>query len=160
VNRIEVSVEEVPLPAWTGKLAAYGLKVLDRLHKDNWDLAIRLCDNRYIQQLNARYRNRDEPTDILSFALGETLEEGEGARYLPGDILISLDALGENARYFQVSEDEELRRLLIHGILHLNGMDHPDEPADGAADRSMLRLQEDLLSALGGERILPPPEVP
>jgi probable rRNA maturation factor len=73
---------------------------------------------------------------------------GGNEPYLPGDIVISLDALRENAGFFKVSEDEELRRLIIHGILHLAGNDHasndPGEP--------MLVKQENILETIG-ERI-------
>jgi probable rRNA maturation factor len=110
-----------------------------------------LCDNAYIRDLNFRYRNRDEPTDVLSFALGETVPGGAGEeRYLPGDIVLSLQARGENTEYFKVSEDEELRRLLIHGILHLNGMDH----GSNEAEEPMLRLQEQILTELSSRRII------
>jgi probable rRNA maturation factor len=153
VNRIEVSAEEVPLPPWIGELNHYILKVLDYLHRDRWDLSVLFCNDAYIRGLNARYRDRDEPTDVLSFSLGETFRDGEGEWYLPGDIVLSLETLGENARYFEVSEDEELRRLIIHGILHLDGMDHlSNEP-----DQAMLRLQEAILAEFAGARVIPLP---
>jgi probable rRNA maturation factor len=152
VNRVEVRAEEVPLPVWASAADVYARRVLAFLDRDGWDLSLLFCGNAYMKTLNARYRNRDEPTDVLSFPLGETMEDGaEGSRYLPGDIVISLDALAENAGYFAVSPDEELRRLLIHGILHLDGLDH----GDNDPDQPMLRLQEKILRELSGERILP-----
>jgi probable rRNA maturation factor len=151
MNRIAVHAEEVPLPRWTEALLRYAQKVLDALGKETWDLSLLLCGNPYIRALNAQYRGKDEATDVLSFTLGETLRDEAGERrYLPGDIVISLETLGENAEYFQVSEDEELRRLLIHGILHLDGMDH----ADNEPVQPMLQFQEKLLAELAGERIL------
>ncbi|GHV81800.1 hypothetical protein AGMMS49991_03630 [Spirochaetia bacterium] len=152
MNRVEINACEVPLPLWIGAFNQYILKVLTWLSKDRWDLSILLCNDAYIRRLNAQYRDRDEATDVLSFSLGETVLDAAGeTRYLPGDIVISLETLGENARYFEVSEDEELRRLVIHGILHLDGMDHDtNEPAE-----PMLRLQETVLAALSGDRILP-----
>jgi probable rRNA maturation factor len=150
MNRVEVSAEEVPLPAWNRRAGSFTLKVLDFIHRDGWDLSVVFCDNRYIRSLNSRFRHKDEPTDVLSFALGETLEENGEKRYLPGDIVISLETLAENARYFQVSEDEELRRLLIHGVLHLNGLDHDSNEEK----EPMLQLQEKLLAELAGECIL------
>jgi probable rRNA maturation factor len=146
MNRVDFSAAEVPLPPWKSRAKNYILKVLEFLALDNWDLSVRFCDNEYIKSLNARYRNKNEATDVLSFALGEP----SGNRYLPGDIVISLETLGENAGYFGVSRDEELRRLLVHGILHLDGMDHesnkPGEP--------MLELQEKILTHLAGESII------
>jgi probable rRNA maturation factor len=149
MNRVEVQAEEVPLPPWQDRLHRYSLRVLEKLGRDGWDLSLLLCGNPYIRSLNAHFRNRDEATDVLSFPLGETLEE-EGERYLAGDIVISLDALAENAEAFQVSPDEELRRLVIHGILHLDGLDH----ATNEETEPMLQLQERLLEELSGEHIL------
>jgi probable rRNA maturation factor len=152
VNRVEISAEEVPLPPWTGAVQKYILKALDRLDRDGWDLSVLFCNNAYIQSLNSRYRNINEPTDVLSFVLGTTVQDetlGE-TRFLPGDIIISLETLAENAVYFQVSEDEELRRLLIHGILHLDGMDHQTNEGH----EPMLKLQERILAELSAEHIL------
>jgi probable rRNA maturation factor len=154
MNRVAVNAGEVPLPPWTGCLEHFALRVLDALGTENWDLSVLLCGGPRMRSLNARYRGKDEDTDVLSFGLGETVEEGGELRYLCGDIVISLPALEENARYFETALDEELRRLLIHGILHLDGMDH--ETNDGA--EPMLRLQEKILTDLAGTRILP--EVP
>jgi probable rRNA maturation factor len=151
MNRIAFAAEELPLPAWKKEAERFMRRVLSRLGRNNWDLSVLLCGNATIKRLNAAYRNRDEPTDVLSFALGETVPESRGSRYLPGDIVISLEALAENAHFFKVSRDEELRRLLIHGILHLDGLDHktngPGEP--------MLQLQEKILKELAQERIIP-----
>ncbi|MDR0876770.1 MAG: rRNA maturation RNase YbeY [Treponema sp.] len=157
MNKVEVTAEDVPLPAWSPALTEYAGKVLSALKKDNWDLSVLLCGNSYIKSLNAQYRGKDEATDVLSFALGETIpgEDGE-RRYLSGDIVISLETLGENARSFEIPEDEELRRLLIHGILHLDGMDH----ATNNETEPMLRLQEKILVTLAGEHILFAPFIP
>jgi probable rRNA maturation factor len=150
MNRVDFSASEVPLPPWRGRAKRFILKALQILGRDRWDLSVLFCGNGYIKSLNARYRNKNEATDVLSFALGETAESENGGRYLPGDIVISLEALDENAEYFGVSGDEELRRLLVHGILHLDGMDHPtNKPGE-----PMLQLQEKILTELAGERIL------
>jgi probable rRNA maturation factor len=155
MNRIEVSAEEVPLPEWEGALKKFTLKVLDEIRRDGWDVSVLLCNDPYIQSLNNRFRHKNEATDVLSFPLGETVKDDEGEdRYLPGDIVISLDTLAENSRYFKTLKDEELRRLLIHGILHLDGMDHETNNET----EPMLQLQEKILADLAGERILPPLE--
>jgi probable rRNA maturation factor len=140
MNRVDISVEEVPLPAWSPRAEGYILKVLEKLEKDGWDLSVLFCNNACIRSLNNTFRKKDEPTDVLSFALGTRVAD----RFFPGDIIISLETLAENAGYFHVSEDEELRRLLIHGILHLNGMDH--ETNEGG--EPMLKLQEAILTEL------------
>jgi probable rRNA maturation factor len=153
VNRVETNAEEIPLPAWAGRAEKFILRVLEELGRDGWDLSLLFCGDSCIRSLNARYRQRDEPTDILSFPMGETLEEQGERRYLSGDIVVSLETWMENARFFGVSPDEELRRLLIHGILHLDGMDHPTNEKT----EPMLLLQEKILESLPAERILPPP---
>jgi len=151
VNNVTVNAEEVPLPAWSEEASGFALKVLDEIKRDNWELSVLFCGDKTIAALNGQYRNKPEATDILSFNLGETVTEGEKTVYLPGDIVISLDTLRENAQYFQISEDEELRRLLIHGILHLDGMDH--ETTD--KNEPMLVLQEEILDRLKNEHIFP-----
>lgn len=151
MNQAAVHAGAISLPPWAGMVQAYALKVLEVLGKENWDLSVLFCNDAYIRSLNARYRHRDEATDILSFSLGETVTGAGGeTRFLPGDIVISLETLRENARYFESSEDEELRRLLIHGILHLDGMDHETNEKT----EPMLELQEKILTDLAGECIL------
>ncbi|MDR0302629.1 MAG: rRNA maturation RNase YbeY [Treponema sp.] len=149
MNRVTVNAEEVALPKWSGSMCCFALKVLDEIKRDNWELSILLCGDKTIAALNSRYRNKSEPTDILSFNLGETVQDGGKTVYLPGDLVISLDTLRGNAEYFATSEDEELRRLIIHGILHLDGMDH--ETTD--TTEPMLSLQEEILNKLKDEHI-------
>lgn len=86
------------------------------------------CSDEYIQYLNKTYRNIDNPTDVLSFENGEKYTDEDNVVWLQaGDIAISVDTLPKNSEYFAVSQNEELKRLIIHGILHLNGYDHGEE---------------------------------
>jgi len=152
VNRVAISAEDVPLPAWGPGLRAFAGKVLGRLGRDGWELSVLICGDRTIADLNSAYRGKDGPTDVLSFSQGDGCPFPGGGGHV-GDIAISLDTLRENARLFDVDEDEELRRLLIHGILHLDGMDHhTNDKAE-----PMLRLQEQILEELADQRILPFP---
>ncbi len=157
-NAVEVSVEGIGTPPWLDRARDFALALLSRMGKEGWDLSILICDDAFIRGLNRQYRDRDEATDVLSFEQGEAYRDPEGAeRFLAGDIVISLDALARNAEEFGIPKDEELRRLIAHGVLHLSGMDHEDnEPS-----RPMLQLQERLLRELpaldegrGGDRIL------
>jgi len=141
MNRVFFRSEEVPLPPWTRAAGSFIKSVLRKLNLKNWELSVLFCDNKYIKSLNAQYRNKNEATDVLSFPLGET---GPSGQYLAGDIVVSLDALEENSRYFNVAKDEELRRLLIHGILHLSGADH----VTNKDNEPMLQEQEALLAGL------------
>ena len=146
MNKVEFHAEEVPPPSWIPAAQGFILKVLDTLGRKNWELSVLFCSNRYIKSLNARYRGRGEATDVLSFPLGEKSRAG---RYLAGDIAVSLGALEENTRFFNVPADEELRRLLVHGILHLCGYAH----ATNNAGEAMLKMQEEILAAIP-EKIL------
>jgi probable rRNA maturation factor len=164
MNRVDISAAEVPLPAWSGNAEQFILSVLKKINKDNWDVSVLFCDDTYIKTLNKNYRHKDESTDVLSFPAGITINESdnedgngaEGERYIPGDIAISLDSLAANAACFGIGEDEELRRLLTHGLLHLDGMNHSinDIDEDTLAVEPMLALQEEILHALSGEQIM------
>jgi len=73
---------------------------------------------------------------------GDEYDDEDGnLRFNAGDIVISLDSLRSNAETFNVTMNEELKRLLIHGILHLSGMDH----SDNDPQQEMLQLQEKIL---------------
>ncbi|MDR0495098.1 MAG: rRNA maturation RNase YbeY [Treponema sp.] len=151
MNRVAVSASGVPLPQWSKPLKSYVRKVLEKLGKDKWDISILLCGDAAISELNSRYRGKEGATDVLSFSQNEGEQfPGMCGRCLIGDIGISLETLRENASRFNISEDEELRRLLIHGILHLSGMNHL---SNGKAE-AMLQLQERVLTDLAGERIV------
>ena len=143
MNRVFIRAEDLPLPCWAKTIEVFIKKVLKTMGKKDWELSVLFCSNRYIRSLNARYRNKDEATDVLSFPLGETDPLG---RYMAGDIVISLDALEENTRHFNVNTDEELRRLLVHGILHLMGEDH----ASNREGEPMLVTQEKILALING----------
>jgi probable rRNA maturation factor len=150
MNRVEAGAEEVPLPPWAAASLRFARKVLRTLGRDYWELSILYCSDRFIRDLNDRYRNRDEATDILSFPQGQDGPGKQRRYYSAGDIVISVDTLMKNAEYFGIPADEELRRLLIHGILHLTGMDH----RTNEESEPMLLLQEKILTNLAEERII------
>jgi probable rRNA maturation factor len=101
-------------------------------------------------KVNKEYRDIDGPTDVLSFEQGDEYLDDDGKRwFMAGDILISLDTLVSNAREFGVSADEELKRLIIHGVLHLDGMDH--ETNDSG--EPMLIRQEEILRRFSSVRV-------
>ncbi|MCX7025012.1 MAG: rRNA maturation RNase YbeY [Spirochaetes bacterium] len=140
-NRAEIRVEGIPPLPWTERLRSWILDALAGLGKESWDLSVVLCGDGFISDLNREYRGKEGPTDVLSFPLGDFYGEGGERRFLAGDVVVSLPALSRNASDFDVDESEELKRLVLHGMLHLSGMDHasndPGEP--------MLALQERIL---------------
>ncbi|MCL2601337.1 MAG: rRNA maturation RNase YbeY [Treponema sp.] len=158
MNRVFFRAEDAPLPTWTKQAGAFVKKVLKLLGHTNWEVSVLCCSNRYIKLLNAQYRGKDEPTDVLAFPLGDgdaphagtdAVADAGAECYVAGDIVISLDGLEENARFFNVSAEQELRRLLIHALLHLAGEDH----ASNDAEEPMLKHQEEILAHFSGERI-------
>ncbi len=112
-----------------------------------YELNLRLTDDTEIQSLNAQYRHKNQPTDVLAFA---TLEVN--SPQLPpqiqlsmplylGDVVISVDTAYRQAQQQGHSLRTELAWLATHGLLHLLGWDHPDEESL----REMLNQQETLL---------------
>ena len=108
------------------------------LHEGRTDLevALRLCDDAVIHELNKNYRGKDKPTDVLSF-------EGQGGGEGIGDIVISVETAFRNARRLRRSLAEELDILALHGFLHTLGYDH--ETDDGTMERLERRLRRQWL---------------
>src|ERR1035437_1209408 len=80
------------------------------------EIAYIFCTDDRILEVNKQYLNHDFFTDIITF------DNSDGSR-ISGDILISLDTVKSNAEEFRVSYEDELKRIIIHGILHLCGQD-------------------------------------
>jgi probable rRNA maturation factor len=104
------------------------------------EVALVLTGDRPVRRLNARYRGKDKPTDVLSFP-------GPGGEVGLGDIVISLDTAARNAPRFGRTLGEELEILTLHGFLHVLGYDH--ETDDGTMDRLERRLRRRVLGADG-----------
>ena len=156
-NRIFVSVQEGILePEWLDKAEAFVGLAANTLGYDQEEISILFCNDEYIKELNSSYRNIDAPTDVLSFENDEEYEDEEGKWKCVGDIAISLDTLPVNAEYFNEDTNAELKRLLVHGLLHLNGMDHGEEHIEKglAPVCEMLVLQENILEKLKDEIII------
>lgn len=101
------------------------------------EVSVLITDDDRIQELNKTYRNKNKPTDVLSFPMDD--------EQLLGDIVISMDTAKAQAESFKVSLDEELSRLLVHGLLHLLGYDH----VKGGHQAKKMRAKEDeLMSGL------------
>ena len=120
---------------------------------DETEISVLLVDNATIQELNRDYREKDVPTDVLSFPLEEELAGevepeiigGPAARML-GDIVISVEKAVMQAAEYGHSVERELVFLLVHGLLHLLGYDHEK---DEAAKKMMRSEEKRILTALG-----------
>ncbi len=157
-NRVLLSVEEgMEEPAWMEKAESFLYSVLETAGFNGEEFSVMFCTDETIRDLNKNYRNIDEPTDVLSFENGETYTDEDNNTWKEaGDIAISLETLKKNAEYFDVGEDEELKRLLVHGVLHLNGYDHGEEHVSKGVEPvcEMLKLQKDILEKLKEIHIL------
>lgn len=89
------------------------------------------CDDEYLHKINVEYLNHDTLTDIISFdySVGNILQ---------GDIFISTERVADNAKDFNVIFDDELKRVMSHGVLHYCG--YKDK---SAADEALMRSKED-----------------
>jgi len=127
---------------WFGWIADAVVVASGKLH-DATDIAVLLADDATLQDLNRRFRDKDMPTDVLSFE-GEAEGMHERPRHL-GDIAISVERARRQAREYGHSFEREMAYLFTHGILHLLGYDH-EEGADLAAMRD---AEERALAQLG-----------
>jgi probable rRNA maturation factor len=150
VSQIDIRFEDGSRPpVWLKGCRRFVAAALGELGAGDWELSILFCGDTFIRGLNRRYRGLAAPTDVLSFSQGGRVPgAGAAKKKVAGDIVISLETLERNAEREGETREKELKRLLIHGMLHLQGLDHPEE---GASE--MLRLQEGLLERLRGKRI-------
>jgi probable rRNA maturation factor len=114
------------------------------------EMSVTFVDNNRIQELNREHRQKDQPTDVLSFAM-EEMGEGEieivgmvGPRLL-GDIIISIPRMKEQAEEYGHSFMRELGFLTVHGFLHLLGYDHMTEEEE----KEMFTKQKEILDTYG-----------
>jgi probable rRNA maturation factor len=100
------------------------------------EISLVLAGDRLLRRLNRDYRGKDRPTDVLSFP-------GDGGEAGLGDVVISVETAGRNARRLGRTLLQELDVLALHRLLHVLGHDH--ETDDGTMDRIERRLRTRLL---------------
>ena len=113
------------------KLRAWISAVIESENCSEGEINYVFCDDKYLLKMNQHFLNHDTYTDIISF-------DNSMGNELHGDIFISTERVRENAIIFEVSFEEELRRVLVHGVLHLCGYkDKTKEESD------LMRSKED-----------------
>ena len=105
--------------------------VISSENKKEGDINYIFCDDEYILEINKQYLDHDYYTDIISFDYSVGNE-------LHGDIFISIERVRENALEFEVTFDEELKRVLAHGVLHYCGYKDKTEE-----EELLMRSKED-----------------
>jgi probable rRNA maturation factor len=118
------------------KLMTVARAILNLTGQDKAELSLALIGNTEMRRLNARYRSKDYPTDVLSFPAEKNLPVETP---LIGDVIISVEKAAEQANARRRTLDEEMVTLLIHGIVHLLGYDHERSAKDA---RVMGRLEK------------------
>ena len=117
--------------------------------KGSAEVSVTLVDNPYIQSLNKQYRNKDVPTDVLSFPMGKDgkyeIDPETNAQIL-GDIIISMEKVVEQCELYSHTMRREIAALTAHGLLHLLGYDHEK----GGLDKMHMKEREEkVLDLLG-----------
>ena len=128
---VPTGFSELATAAWLVQVAEQHGQLLDTL-------SYVFCSDEALHRINVDYLDHDTYTDIITFDLRDT--PGEGA--LLGECYISLDRIEDNAARFGVSFLHELRRVLVHGLLHLTGLGDKTD-----AEATVMRAAED--AALG-----------
>ncbi|WP_024768610.1 rRNA maturation RNase YbeY [Aquimarina macrocephali] len=100
-------------------------------NKSEGEINFILCDDKYLLKINQDFLDHDTFTDVISFdnTIGDQLN---------GDIFISAERVKDNANEFMVSEEEEMRRVLIHGVLHFCGYKDKSD-----IDEKLMRQKEE-----------------
>ncbi|HEY6486491.1 MAG TPA: rRNA maturation RNase YbeY [Candidatus Cybelea sp.] len=121
-------------------LVATAKRLLAAIDQRDSALSLTLIGDPAMRELNREYREKDAPTDVLSFPM-EQAPLADAQRLL-GDVVISVDTAARQASEYDATLQRELYRLLIHGLLHLLGHDHVR-----AAERRVMEREERRLAA-------------
>ena len=128
---IEVLSQNVDKPVldW-GKVEQWIVEVAQRLGRRVGALTYIFCDDERILEVNRQFLNHDYYTDIITF-------DNTTGRLIRGDMFISLDTVATNAEAVEATYDEELMRVIIHGVLHLCGINDK-----GPGEREIMEAHE------------------
>lgn len=134
---IDFQSHEVPLPVWNNAKMFRWIEAVAASHGYSvGNLNYLFCNDEYILEANRKYIDHDYFTDIITF-------DYTHADRINGDILISLDTVASNAELLSLPYESELRRVVIHGVLHLCGIDDK-----GPGEREIMERAENKALAL------------
>jgi len=138
-NKVLVRKEKGNLPVrWIKDIVN---KLLDLQGLKGIEVSLYFTDDDTIRELNKTYRGKDKATDVLSFIF----DEPAGPYRLLGEIVISVDTARRQAEEIGHSFEEEIKRLVVHGFVHLLGYDHE---LGGEEERKFKELEDKLLNSL------------
>jgi probable rRNA maturation factor len=140
---VRVATDGVRIPVARARIAELAEGVLRREKVRHAALSVAFVTNRRIAALNRAHLGHEGATDVISFGFAPISSE----RAVVGDVYIAPEVARRNARAHGGGVREELMRLVVHGVLHVLGHDHPDDESRYGSD--MWKRQERLLHALG-----------
>lgn len=107
-------------------------------------VSVLLTGDEAVRELNHRFRNKKSATDVISFPAAKNDGMTSPHRQLAGDLAVSIDAAARQAEHFGHSLNAEIKILMLHGLLHLAGLDHETDTGEMAATEQKLRKQLEL----------------
>ncbi|MBV8372736.1 MAG: rRNA maturation RNase YbeY [Candidatus Eremiobacteraeota bacterium] len=129
-----------------GALVMTAGALLAAIGESNASLSLSLVRDDAMRQLNREHRGRDVPTDVLSFSIdgeaGRVASAGARPERMLGDVVISVDTARRQAAGYDATLQDELYRLLIHGVLHVVGHDHEERDERATMEREERRLAD------------------
>lgn len=132
-SRVQVLDRQRRIRIYSGAVRSFCDGILDTLRQRSQTLSVVFVGARRMQELNRNYRGKEYATDVLSFSYGpETID---GKPFL-GEIVIAPEIARQQAERYRQNPERELRKLMVHGILHLLGYDHETDRGE------MNRLQD------------------
>jgi probable rRNA maturation factor len=147
--QIELFREGVTLPykgVTRQKIIKIATAAAHLLELKNASITLILTDDAYMRNINREFRGLDEPTDVISFSNRDNpFPDVDADSEEIGDLYISLDKADRQAREYRVSLDDEIKRLVVHGMLHLVGYDHERSDAD---EEIMLQKEDELCDGI------------
>ena len=117
----------------------------ENINTEITEMSLSFVSKEEIQEINRDYRGKDVPTDVISFALNDEIEDEFNSI---GDIIICVDIAREQAQEYNHSFNREIGFLAVHGFLHLLGYDHMNEEDE----KEMFDKQEAILEEFGLRR--------
>lgn len=141
---VDVSNENVRSPLGRESIAHMARGTLRAERVRDAFVSITVVDRRAIARLNTQHLGHRGATDVISFRFTRSTR----ADPIVGDVYICADVARKNAKARRVGVREEIARLVVHGVLHILGYDHPD--GDGRERSGMWKRQERLMQHIGG----------
>ena len=149
MSRVSIATPQEAVPIDRGRMREIVRTVLEGESVADAEISLAFVDNATIQQLNKRYLQHDEPTDVLSFPLSEP-----NAKRLAGELVIGAEVARAQAESRGHDVQAELALYVIHGLLHLCGYDDKSE----AAAKEIREREQHYLGKLGLPDISPEAE--